>query len=133
MSEKTLKFGDIKINKKEFHKAKHAINLDLVKVDQILVSDKFRHKDDGFKFIIGYKEGEIVKLLCIILLQMNAYIKFFQNGGKNMSFVIKYDDVLDKCNEIWDKIKGRLNMKFHSIPIYGEKCMKAKVREFNGD
>ena len=39
---------------------------------------------------------------------------------------------LDKYNEIWDKIKGQLNIKFHSMPVYDEKYTKAKVREFNG-
>ena len=48
-----------------------------------------------------------------------------------MSFVIKDDHVLDKYNEIWDKTKESLN-KFHSIPVYDEKYIKAKVREFNG-
>ena len=48
-----------------------------------------------------------------------------------MSFVIKDDVVLDKYNEIWDKIKEKLNIKFHSMPVYDEKCIKAKVREFN--
>ena len=39
MSEKTLKFNNIRLNKKEFHKSKQPINLDLVIVDQIVVSD----------------------------------------------------------------------------------------------
>ena len=49
-----------------------------------------------------------------------------------MSFVIKVDDVFDKYNEIWSKIKKTLNIKFHSTPIYHEKYINAKVREFNG-
>ena len=49
-----------------------------------------------------------------------------------MSFIIKYDDVLDKYNEIWDKIKETLSIKFHSMPVYDEQYIKAKVREFNG-
>ena len=49
-----------------------------------------------------------------------------------MSFIIKDDDVLDKYNEIWDKIKETLSIKFHSMPVYDEKYIKAKVREFNG-
>ena len=56
----------------------------------------------------------------------------FKNGGKNITFFIKDDDVLDKYNEIWDKIKNKLNIKFHSMPVYGETYIKAKVREFNG-
>ena len=132
MSEKTLKFDNITLDKKEFHKSKQPIDLDWVNVDQIVVSDIFKHSYDGFKYFIGYKEGETVKPLCIILPQMTGYIKYFENGGKNMSFVIKDDDVLDKYNEIWDKIKETLSIKFHSMPVYDEKYIKAKVREFNG-
>ena len=96
------------------------------------MSAKFKHSDDGFKYFIGYKVGEIVQSLCIILPQMTGYIKYFRNRGKNMSFVIKDDDLLDKYNEIWDKLKGELITKFHSMPVCDEKYMKAKVREFNG-
>ena len=49
-----------------------------------------------------------------------------------MSFVIKLDMCLERYNEIWDKIKGKLNIKFYSMPVYDEKYIKAKVREFNG-
>ena len=62
--------------------------------------------------ILLVKKGEIVKPLCIILPQMSGYIKYFENGKKNTSFVIKDDMCLDKYNEIWDKIKGKLNIKF---------------------
>ena len=82
MSEKTLKFDNIVVNKKEFHKSKEPIDLDLVKVDQIVISDKFKHNDDGFKYFIGYKEDDIVKLLCIISPQMSGYIKYLENTGK---------------------------------------------------
>ena len=68
-----------------------------VNVDQIVVSYKFKHNNEGFKYFIGYGEGEIVKPLCIILLQMSGYIKYFENGGKDMSFLIKE-------NEVWDKM-----------------------------
>ena len=64
------------------------------------MSGKFKHTDNGFKYFIGYKEGEIVKPLCIILPQMTGYIKYFENGGKDMSFVIKDDMCFNKYNEI---------------------------------
>ena len=120
-SEKTLKFGNIRVNKKEFHKSNQPSDLDLVNVDQIVVSNssiKFRHNDDGFNYFTVYKEDEIVKMLCIILPQMTGYMKYFENREKNMSFVIKDDDVLDKYNEIWEKIKMILSMKFYSMPVY---------------
>ena len=49
-----------------------------------------------------------------------------------MSFLVKGDDVLDKYNEIWNEIKKTLNKTFHSILVYEEKYIKAKVRQFNG-
>ena len=95
MSEETLKINNIRLNKKEIHKSKKPIDLLSVNVDQIVVSDKFRHNNEGFNFFIGYQE-EIVKPLCIILSQMNGYKKYFENGGKNMSFFVKDDEVWEK-------------------------------------
>ena len=59
---------------------------------------------------------------------MTGNIKYLENRGKDMSFVIKDDDVLDKYKEIWDKIKETLSIKFHSMPVFDEKYIKAKVR-----
>ena len=86
MSQKTLKFNNTRFNKKEFHKSKKTIDLLSVNIKQIVVSYKFKHNDEGFKHFIGYLEGKIVKPLFIILPQMSGYIKYFKNGGKNMSF-----------------------------------------------
>ena len=44
----------------------------------------------------------------------------------------KNDDVLGKYNKIWDKIKKKLNIKFHSASFYDEKYIKSKVKEFDG-
>ena len=78
-----------------------------VNVDQIVVSYKFKHNNEGFKYFIGYGEDEIVKPLCIILLQMSGYIKYFENGGKDMFFLIKE-------NEVWDKMmKFRMWLKIN--------------------
>ena len=69
MSEKTLKFHKIRVNKKEFRKPKQPVDLMSVNVDQIVVPEKLKHSDEGFKYFIGYQEGEIVKPLYIILPQ----------------------------------------------------------------
>ena len=31
-----------------------------VNLDEIVISDKFNHSEEGFKYFIGYQEGEIV-------------------------------------------------------------------------
>ena len=126
MSEKALEFNNTRLNKKEFHKSKEPIDLITVNIDQIVVSDEFKHN------FIGYKENEIVKPLCIILPQMSGYIKNFENGGKTLLFFIKDDEVREKYKQIWDVIKNKLSIKFYSKPIFEQKYLKAKVREFDG-
>ena len=62
---------------------------------------------------------------------MSGYFKCFEIGGKNMSFLIKNDEVWDKYDKIWDVIKDKLCIKFHREPVYEYKYLKAKVREFD--
>ena len=80
MSEKTLKFNNIRLNKKEFHKSKEPIDLLSVNVDHIVVSDKFKHNNEGFKHFIGYLKGEIPKP------QISGHVKYFENCSKNVFF-----------------------------------------------
>ena len=63
---------------------------------------------------------------------MSGYIKYFENGGKNMSFLIKDDEVWEKYDKIMDMIKDKLGIEFHIKPVYEYKYLKAKVREFDG-
>ena len=48
-----------------------------------------------------------------------------------MSFMVKDDNMLDKYNKIWNVIKNKLKIKFHSKPVYDRKNLKVKVREFD--
>ena len=81
MSKKRLKFNNIRLNNKEFHKSKEPIDLLSKNVHQIVLSDKFKHNNENFKYSISYLECEIVKPLWISLPQMSGYIKYFENGG----------------------------------------------------
>ena len=112
MSEKTFKFNNVILNKKKFHRSKEPIDLLSVDLDQIVISHKFKHNDEGFKYFIGYLKGEVIKPLCIIVPQMSGYIKYFENSSKNMSFLIKDDEVWDKYDKIWVVIKDKLNTKY---------------------
>ena len=88
MSEQTLKFWDIVVNKKN-HASKQATALNLVKTNQIVVSDLFKQSDDGCSYFIGYLHDDVIKPLCIILPQMSGYIKYFDNGGKKCDLKLK--------------------------------------------
>ena len=54
----------------------------------------------------------------------NGYIKYFDNGRKNMFFKIEDESMYLKYTEIWNKIKKSLNTRFHSQPIYDDKHIK---------
>ena len=122
MNKQALVFNDIEVDKKDFYTSKKAILLSLVNANNIVISDRIKNNNDTHKYFIGYlHDDDMIKLLCIILPQMSGYIKYFENGGKNMSFKIEAEDVYLKYNEIWNKIKNMLNVKFHSQPIYDDK------------
>ena len=78
MSEQAIKFGDVVVNKKEFHAPKQAIALNLVDTDKIVVSEKFKYSDYSSKFFIGYLDhDDIIRPLCIMLPQMSGIHKIF--------------------------------------------------------
>ena len=131
MTGETLKFNNIRVNKKEFHMSKKPINLMSVNVNKIVVSDIFNYNEDGYQYFISYQKGATVKPLCIILLQMSLYIKYFEYGDMNMSFLIKDEEVGEQYEQIWSVIKNKLCIKFHSKPIYENKYLKTKVREYD--
>ena len=81
-----MKFNKIRLNKKEFRQSKEPVDLLSVNVDQILVSDKLKRNNEGFKYFIGYLEGEIVKPLCTILPQMSGYINILKWSKKHVFF-----------------------------------------------
>ena len=87
MSSKKIKFGDKEVNKKEFNSSKQAIQLDSVDLDKTVVSSKWKISDTTYKYLCTYLNNNVIQPLCVILPQMNGYIKYFDDGGKKMSFV----------------------------------------------
>ena len=129
---KTLVFNDVEVSKKDLADAKQAIPLNLVDINIIFVSNKVKNYNETSKYLIGYMHNiDIVVPLCIILPQMSGYVKYFENGGKNKSFKIENEDLYIKYNQIWNKIKELLGVKFYSGPIYDDKYIKTKVKTFS--
>ena len=92
-----------------------------VNVDQIVVSDKVKHNNEGFKHFIGYQKSEIVKPLCIILPQMSGYIKVLGDDApkENMHYTCI---ACITINSVW-----RIDKKNH-LQVYLEEC-KYKVKK----
>ena len=121
MSSQKIKFGDKEVDKKKFYSSKEAILLDFADLSKIVVSSRWKLNDTTYKYFCGYLNNDIIKPLCVILPQMNGYIKYFDDDGKNMSFVTDDEKVYEKCNEIWNVVKGILKLKFAVSPIRDDK------------
>ena len=79
-----------------------------------------------------YLNNDVIWPLCVILLQLSGYIKYFDDGGKNMSFVTDDEEVYEKYNEIWEVVRKLLKVKFTDNPIRDDKHIIAKLKIFNG-
>ena len=130
MSSKKIKFRDKEVDKKEFYSSKEAILLDSVDLSKVVVSSRWKLNDTTYKYFCGYLNNDVIRPLCVILPQMNGYIKYFDNGGKNMSFVTDDKKVYEKYDEIWNVVKGLLKSKFTASPVRDDKYILAKLKIF---
>ena len=130
MSSQKIKFGDKEVDKKEFYLSKQAISLDSVDLNKIVVWSKWKINDAAYKYLCGYLNNDVVQPLCVILPRMSEYIKYFDDGGKNMSFVTDNKEVYEKYNEIWEVVRKFLKLKFAVSPVRDDKYIITKLKIF---
>ena len=87
--------------------------------------------DTTYKYFCGYLNNDVIKPLCVILTQMDGYIKYFDDGGKNMSFVTNDDEIYKKYNKIWEVIRNFLKIDFTVSPVRDDIYLVAKLKIFN--
>ena len=131
MSLRKIKVGDKEIDKKEFYSSKQAISLDSVGLSKIVVSNKWKINDTTYKYLCGYLNDDVIQPLCVILPQMSGYIKYFDDGRKNMSFVTNDKEVYEKYNEIWEVVRKLLKLKFNVGSVREDKYIISKLEIFN--
>ena len=118
------------VDKKKFYSSKEAIFLDSIDLSKIIVSNKWKINDTRYKYFCEYLNNDVIQPLCVILPQISGYIKYFDNGGKNMSFVTHDKEVYEKYNEIWNVVKRLLKLKFAVSPVRDDKYILAKLKIF---
>ena len=69
-------------------------------MSKIIVSSRWKISDTKYKYFCEYLNNNVIQPLCVILPQMRRYIKYFDDGGKNMSFVTDDKEVYKKYNKI---------------------------------
>ena len=62
---------------------------------------------------------------------MNGNVKYFDDGGKNMSFVMDDEEIYEKYNKIWEVVRKLLKVKFTVGPVRDDKYIIAKLKIFN--
>ena len=130
MSSQKIKFGDKEVDKKKFYSSKKAILLDSVDLSKIFASRRWKLNDKTYKYFCGYLNNDVIEPLRVILPQMNGYIKYFHDGGKNMAFVTDDEKDYEKYDEIWNVVKRLLKLKFTVGPIRSDKYISAKLKIF---
>ena len=81
-----------------------------------------------FYWLQGCKE---ITPLYIFFPKMRASRRDFDKT-KYLSFLIKDDELLEKYNEVWKRVKHSLRREFDIEPVDNEKYLKAKIKSFNG-
>ena len=85
-----LVFGDEEIEKNTFHEYKQTIDINMVDINKIVISDEDSYGNNGsFTYIIGYKSNDGIRLSYINLLRMTGYVKYFNNSGKKCLLWLK--------------------------------------------
>ena len=67
-----------------------------------------------------------------MLPKMTAYSRDFDET-KYISFLIKIDELLEKYNEIWDKVNNTIKKGFDGEPVYNEKYLRTKIKPYEGE
>ena len=130
MSGKNINFDDKKIRKSNFYKNKKLNRIDDIDVNKILVSKKESYgTKNSFKYFIGYNDNDVIRPLCIRLLQMTGYARKF-NENAAMSFKVNNKQLLKSYIKIWEKVESLFNIDFESKSIYGDddKYIKTKIK-----
>ena len=89
---------------------------------------------NSFEYFIGYNNNDVVRPLCIKLPQIIRYVRSFESST-TMSFKINDKQLSKKYNQIWEKVKNLLKIKFDSEPVYGDndKYIKTKIKIYDGN
>ena len=132
MCGKSKIFDDKKINKSNFYKNEKLFNIYDIEFNKILISKRDPYgKKSSFKYFLRYNDNDVIRSLCIKLLQMIGYVKHF-DSNKTMSFKVNDKRLLKKCTKIWEKVNIFINTEFYSESVYddNDKYIKSKITSY---
>ena len=121
-------FDDKKILKSIFYKSKRIYSTDDIDVINILVSKKEPYGNKNLvKYFIGYNDNDIIRPLCIRLLQMTGYARKFDENV-TLSFIVKNKWLLKNYTKIWETIEKVMKISFENNPVYSDDLKYIKIK-----
>ena len=89
-----------------------------IDIEKVLVSNKISFGKKRYKYFIGYLYNDNkVKPLHIMLPKTSTYVKNYERQTKWIYFLIKDDELLEKYNTIWDKVRANIKKQFNGEPV----------------
>ena len=73
-----------------------------------------------YKYFIGYLYDDYKIKPLYMLPKTSAYVKDYDEKTKGIYFFIKDDDLLNKYNTIWDKIRADAKTELNDEPAYNK-------------
>ena len=113
MGKKNIKFDNTETEKYKFYQHKHPFMIDNININKIIVPNNVSFDKKGLKYFIGYKDSKNIGPACVFLPNMGTCRRDFDKT-KCMSFFIKDEKLLEKCNEIWKKVSDIIRKEFDS-------------------
>ena len=109
--------------KTKIHQHKKTISIKNIDIKKIIVPNRVCFGKKGFRYFTDNRDAEKIRPLCIYLPKMSAHRRDFDET-KYISFLVKDSELLEKCNEIWEKFTNSIKIEFYSEPLYNEKISK---------
>ena len=131
MGKEILTFDDKK--KKKKIPLQKSYFLKDVDIEKVLVSNKISSGEKNYKYFIGYLYNDLeAKLLHIMLPKTSAYVKRYDGQTKQMYFLNKDDDFLEKYNTICGKVSGDIKKEFDRKSVCNKELLKTIIKS-HGD
>ena len=121
----------LKLKKINVTSISHLFFLNDVEIEKVLVSKKIFFVKKRYKSFNGYfYNNHKVKPLHIMLHKTSEFVKSYDGQTKWRYFFMEDDDILEKYNTLWDKVRADIKKEYDGEPVDEKKILKTKIKSY---
>ena len=129
MRKETLTFGDIEIEKSKFYHCRNSVFLEFIDIQNVLVSGTTSADEERYKYFFNYLyDNNKIKPMHIMLPKTSTHVENCDGQTKWIYFLLKDNELFEKYNTIWDKVRAVMKKQFNSEPVYAKSNLKTKLK-----